>query len=87
MSFLRCDVLDDHLNRIIDANLYFVKHNFSKSSKKFLERKSMMDAVEYVREVCKQRGIAVSRMERECGFANGSLRSIKTGRFTDTRNF
>ena len=37
----------------------------------------MFNSVEYVRELCKQRRIAVSVLEKDCGFSNGYLNSKK----------
>lgn len=37
----------------------------------------MFNGVEYVREICKQRKIAISTLEKECGFANGYLNPKK----------
>lgn len=37
----------------------------------------MFNGVEYVREVCQQRNIAISTLEKECGFANGYLNPKK----------
>lgn len=37
----------------------------------------MFNSIQYVREICKQKGIPVSRLERECGFANGYLNPQK----------
>lgn len=37
----------------------------------------MFNSIQYVREICKQRGIPVSRLERDCGFANGYLNPQK----------
>ena len=37
----------------------------------------MFNGVEYVREVCKQRKIAISTLEKDCGFANGYLNPKK----------
>jgi transcriptional regulator with XRE-family HTH domain len=42
-----------------------------------------METLEKVRELCKQRGTSITRMERDLGFGNGSLakaKSIKTDR-------
>lgn len=36
-----------------------------------------MNAVERVLAICKERGIAVSKLERECGFANGYIARLK----------
>lgn len=40
-----------------------------------------MNTVEYVKKLCAERGIAVSKLERDLGFSNGYLRSLKSGRF------
>lgn len=37
----------------------------------------MFNAVEYVREICKEKGIAISQLEQECGFSNGYLNPKK----------
>lgn len=37
----------------------------------------MFNSVEYVREICQQRKIPVSSLEKECGFANGYLNPKK----------
>lgn len=37
----------------------------------------MFNGVEYVREVCQQRKIPVSVLEKECGFSNGYLKPRK----------
>lgn len=37
----------------------------------------MTSGVEYVRELCKKRNIAISALEKECGFANGYLNPKK----------
>lgn len=37
----------------------------------------MLSGVEYVRDICKKRKIAVSTLEKECGFANGYLNPKK----------
>lgn len=39
------------------------------------------DTIEYVKNICKERGISVAKLERECGFSNGYLRSLRSGRF------
>ena len=36
-----------------------------------------MTPVEQVRSICRERGIAVSQLERECGFSNGYLNPKK----------
>ena len=37
----------------------------------------MFNSIQYVRDICKQRKIPVSRLERDCGFANGYLNPQK----------
>ena len=37
----------------------------------------MPNSVEYVRSICKERRIAVSQLEKDCGFANGYLNPKK----------
>ena len=37
----------------------------------------MFNSIQYVREICKEKGIPVSRLERDCGFANGYLNPQK----------
>ena len=37
----------------------------------------MFNSVQYVRDICKQRGIAISQLERDCGFSNGYLNPKK----------
>lgn len=45
----------------------------------FLNRKgcAMFNGVEYIRNVCKERGIPISTLEKKCGFANGYLNPKK----------
>ena len=38
-----------------------------------------MTTIERIVEVCKERGIPISRLERECGFANGYVKQLKKG--------
>lgn len=38
-----------------------------------------MNAVERIKEECKTRGIPVSKLERDCGFANGYISGLKRG--------
>jgi len=40
----------------------------------------MFNSVQYVRDLCKERGIAVSYLERQCGFSNGYLNAKKLAR-------
>lgn len=37
----------------------------------------MFNGVEYVREICRKNGIAISQLERDCGFSNGYLNPKK----------
>lgn len=45
----------------------------------FLKRKGliMFNGVEYIRNVCKEKGIPISSLEKKCGFANGYLNPKK----------
>ena len=38
-----------------------------------------MNMVERVKELCKSRNIAISKLERECGFANGYIGKLREG--------
>ena len=38
-----------------------------------------MDCVERIKELCKERGIALSRLERDCGFSNAYISGLKKG--------
>ena len=40
----------------------------------------MFNGVEYVRKLCKDRKIAVSKLERDCGFSNGYLNPKKVSK-------
>ena len=40
----------------------------------------MFNSVEYVRSICRQRGIAISTLEKDCGFSNGYLNPKKLTR-------
>jgi phage shock protein PspC (stress-responsive transcriptional regulator) len=40
----------------------------------------MFSSVEFVRTLCKQRGIAISQLEKDCGFSNGYLNPKKMSR-------
>lgn len=44
-----------------------------------------MTTVERIVEVCKERGIPISRLERECGFANGYVKQLKKGTMPNDR--
>lgn len=37
----------------------------------------MFNSVQYVREICQQRKIPISQLEKECGFSNGYLNPKK----------
>lgn len=38
-----------------------------------------MDSVERIKKICKERGIAISKLERECGFANAYFNGLRRG--------
>lgn len=38
-----------------------------------------MDSVELIRNLCKERGIAISQLEKDCGFSNGYIRGLRRG--------
>jgi len=40
----------------------------------------MLSGVEYVRDICKKRKIAISTLEKDCGFANGYLNPKKASK-------
>lgn len=44
-----------------------------------------MNTVERLKEICKERHIAISRLERECGFSNGYIGQLKKGTIPDDR--
>lgn len=44
-----------------------------------------MNEVEKVRQICKERKIPISRLEKECGFANGYIGQLKKGVFPSDR--
>jgi len=44
-----------------------------------------MNMVEKIKSICKERNIAISKMERECGFANGYIRSLGKGKLPADR--
>ena len=44
-----------------------------------------MNTVERVKEICKERKIPISRLEKECGFANGYISQLRKGSFPDDR--
>ena len=45
----------------------------------------MFNSVEYVRDLCKERKIAISQLEKDCGFANGYLNPKKITRISYDR--
>lgn len=44
-----------------------------------------MDTIERIKAICKERGIAISRLERECGFSNGYIRGLREGKIPSDR--
>ena len=44
-----------------------------------------MDSVELVKNICKERNIPISRLEKDCGFSNGYIRKLKEGKFPTDR--
>lgn len=44
-----------------------------------------MNSVELVKQVCMERKIPISRLERDCGFSNGYIRKLKEGKFPSDR--
>ena len=44
-----------------------------------------MNTVEMIKRICKERGIAISKLERECGFSNGYIAGIKKGTLRSDR--
>lgn len=44
-----------------------------------------MNSVELVKQICKDRKIPISKLERECGFSNGYIRKLKEGKFPSDR--
>ena len=38
-----------------------------------------MTTAEYIKKICKERKIPISRLESECGFSNGYFHNIKNG--------
>lgn len=44
-----------------------------------------MDTVERIKQICKQRHIPLSRLERECGFANAYIAKLKEGKIPADR--
>ena len=44
-----------------------------------------MNAVERVKTICKERKIPISKLESDCGFANGYIGQLRKGVFPDDR--
>lgn len=44
-----------------------------------------MDLVQRIKSICKERGISVSRLERECGFANAYITNLRAGKMPADR--
>ena len=40
-----------------------------------------MNAVELVKQICKERGISIAKLERDCDFSNGYIGKVKKGVF------
>ena len=44
-----------------------------------------MDSVELVKELCRERSIAISKLEKDLGFSNGYIRALRKGVFPQDR--
>ena len=44
-----------------------------------------MNEVEKVKKLCKEKGIPISKLEKDCGFANGYIGQLKKGVFPSNR--
>jgi transcriptional regulator with XRE-family HTH domain len=44
-----------------------------------------MNTVERIKTICKERKIAISKLEKDCGFANGYIGQLKKGTMPDDR--
>lgn len=44
-----------------------------------------MTAAERVVELCEKKGIRIARLEKECGFANGYVKGLKSGKIPAER--
>lgn len=44
-----------------------------------------MNAVERVKSICKERKIAISKLESDCGFSNGYIGQLRKGTFPNDR--
>ena len=45
----------------------------------------IMNSVELVKKICKERKIPISRLEKDCGFSNGYIRKLREGKFPSDR--
>ena len=44
-----------------------------------------MNQVENVKQICKEKGVAISKLEKECGFSNGYISQLRKGVFPTDR--
>ena len=44
-----------------------------------------MNTVERIKAICKERKIAISKLEKDCGFANGYIGQLRKGTMPDDR--
>lgn len=44
-----------------------------------------MDSVERVKQLCKDKGISLAKLERECGFSNGYISALREGKMPADR--
>ena len=44
-----------------------------------------MNSIDRIKEICLDRGLAISRLERDCGLSNGYIRNMKDGRMSAER--
>ena len=44
-----------------------------------------MNAVERVKSICKERKIAISKLETDCGFSNAYISQLRKGTFPNDR--
>lgn len=51
----------------------------------FLRMGGNMNTVELVKQICEERKIPISRLEKDCGFSNGYIRKLKEGKFPSDR--
>lgn len=40
-----------------------------------------MTSVELIKQLCRERGISIAKLERDCGFSNGYIRNMANGIF------